>query len=409
MIEKENRDDSPFIATKIHLNDLFYLIALFFIFTSFFLQSTLIPEISSNFLFSGKFLLPLGVLFGFASFISSKKLTLTSVLLIIIVMPITLLTVYLTWAQSDLLIFMFMFICGYSVNRNYILSSILYIIIFEILLVLVLSKTNVIPDLVYIRPNGAYRHSLGFIYPTDFAAHISYLCFLYGWKKANRFNLIDLILWLTIAYCLLLVTDARLDVGCIVLAVSLFSFFAHKNRWQKHRYIYLVNWFASISFPVMLVLSFWLIKLYDNSVNIAIVANNILSGRLILGSQALALYPISFSGNEVFENGLGSFAGYNANRSLYGYFMIDSSYLRVVIIYGLISLALVGLIIAIAVKRAIKERSVFSGAVLIMVALHCFVAQFMLNPSYDLILMLALTCPREYNVNYLDCNSKLTA
>lgn len=183
MIEKENRDDSPFIATKIHLNDLFYLIALFFIFTSFFLNSTLIPEISSNFLFSGKFLLHLGVLFGFASFISSKKLTLTSVLLIIIVIPITLLTVHLTWAQSDLWIFMFMFICGYSVNRNYILSSILYIIIFEILLVLVLNKTNVIPDLVYIRANGAYRHSLGFIYPTDFAAHISYLCFLYGWKK----------------------------------------------------------------------------------------------------------------------------------------------------------------------------------------------------------------------------------
>lgn len=398
MVEKENTDNRPFIVTKIHLNDLFYLVGLFFVFTFFFLRSTLIPKISSSFLFSGKFLISLGVLFAFASFISSKKFTLTSVLLITIIMPITLLTVYLTWAQSDLLIFMFMFICGYSVNRNYILSSILYIITFEILLVLVLNKMNVIPDLVYIRPNGAYRHSLGFIYPTDFAAHISYLCFLYGWKKANRFNLIDLILWLIIAYFLLLVTNARLDVGCIVLAVSLFSFFAHRNRWQKYRYIYLVNWFASISFPIMLVLSFWLIKLYDSSVNIAIVANNILSGRLSLGSQALALYPISLSGNEVFENGLGSFAGYNANRALYGYFMIDSSYLRVVIIYGVISLVLVGLIIAIAVKKAIKERSVFSGVVLIMVALHCFVAQFMLNPSYDLILMLALTCPRKCNV-----------
>ena len=398
MIEEKNTDGPLFITTKGHLKDLFYLTGLFFIFTSFLLKSTLIPEISSNFLFSGKFLIPLGLLFGFASFIISEKFTLTSMLLITIIMPITLLTVYLTWAQSDLFIFTFMFICGYSVNRDYILSSILYIVTFEILLVIVLTKINIIPDLVYMRSIGVYRHSLGFIYPTDFAAHVSYLCFLYGWKKANRFNIIDLILWLIIAYYLLLVTDARLDVGCIVLAVSFFFFFAHRSRWQKHRYIWLVNLFSSIAFPAMLLLSFWLIKLYDSSANIAIVADNILSGRLNLGSEALALYPISISGNEVFENGLGSFAGYNANRALYGYFMIDSSYVRVVIIYGLISLALVGLIIAISVKRIIKERNVFSGVVLIMVALHCFVAQFMLNPSYDLILMLALTCPREYNV-----------
>lgn len=382
------------VNKNLHLNDFFYSIGLFFIITAYFLKSTLIPELNTSLVFSGKALIPLGICFAFASFIISKK-QIVNVLLMLIIMPITIFTVYFTWAQPDLMVFMFMFICGYSINREYVLSVTLFIIGFEILLVILLAKTNVLPDLTYIRPNGAYRHSLGFIYPTDFAAHVSYLCFLHGWKRANRFNWIDLAFWLVISYYLLSVTDARLDVLCIASSATVFFFFAHNNRWRNSWYICSANWFVTLVFPIMLFLSFWAVKLYDSSANIAIMANNMLSGRLSLGSRALALYPISFSGNDVFENGLGSITGYNTDRAIYGYFMIDSSYLRISIIYGLISLFLVGFIIAMSTKKAIKERNIFMAIALSMVAVHCFVAQFVINPSYDLILMLALTCSRS--------------
>ena len=64
-----------------------------------------------------------------------------------------------------------------------------------------------------------FGNSFGFIYATDFAAHIFYLVLMYFYLRSGKFNLIEIMLFLYSSFFIANQCDARLDSICIIMIV----------------------------------------------------------------------------------------------------------------------------------------------------------------------------------------------
>lgn len=254
-----------------------------------------------------------------------------------------------------------------------------FLILFGLLVTMALSYVNVIPDLLYYR-GSIVRHSFGVIYPTDFASHVFYLYLTYCVLKRKNFSLIDFSIGMGLAFFVIKFNDARLDM--IVIALTAIAFLVLKKTEGK-RFGTFISISSITAFPLGLLTSYATSKFYNYSNHLLVQMNTILSNRLMLGNQALEQYPISFGGQRIFMNGYGGISGYNSIREIENYFMIDSSYLRILLIYGILGTSLAVFIYTLLSLKIIKKRDVFLSIAIILLCIHEVVAQFALNIGYN--------------------------
>ena len=77
------------------------------------------------------------------------------------------------------------------------------------------------------------RNSFGFIYATDFAAHIFYLVLMYFYLRSGKFNLIEIMLFLYSSFFIANQCDARLDSICIIMIVF-FSIYINLTKGRDY-------------------------------------------------------------------------------------------------------------------------------------------------------------------------------
>ena len=256
------------------------------------------------------------------------------------------------------------------------------------------SLFGIIKNLVYFRgTTNITRQSLGIIYPTDFAAHVLFLVLAYLYLRFEKLNFWDYLLVLISAIVLIAVSDARLSAYALILAIPIFYF---GNRANHGNFVSTI--IASFYWTVPIIAAYtmsFLTIFYNSSNSIMLKINHLLSDRLKFGSKAYDRYGVSILGQHVQEHGWGGLNGQTlADKSLVDkYFFIDSSFMRLLIIYGLLMTLIVVLVMTIISWRSIQTSSYALASVLVLVTLSAVVEQHLLELSYNpfLIALLANT------------------
>ncbi|WP_026685000.1 hypothetical protein [Heyndrickxia coagulans] len=219
------------------------------------------------------------------------------------------------------------------------LTQITYRTIFiTLFLLFFLSLSGMLADYQYFR-NGQLRHSFGTSQPTVFSAMTFFGIAAYIYNQRNKLNYIHYIVLVLIIMLINHYTKSRNDT----VSMFLLLFVPLIAKSMEYKGIGQVMKFLVIfSYPLNALFVYFVTARYsiNNGIYYGIDLNEILSNRLYYGKLALNLYHIKLFGQhfEMYGNGGGRIY-INPNQ----YFFVDSSYLYILLRYGLIfSLILIG-------------------------------------------------------------------
>lgn len=375
-----------------------YLFAFCFYFILAFLQTTTyIAYISEN--ASQKLSLIAVVLLLIKIFISDKN-SLKSFIINILALGF----LVVVWRTShDVKFFSLgMFVLG-ARNVNFKKVIYLYLSIGTIFLIFTIgsSLSGLIKNLIYYRGTDIriVRLSLGILYPTDFAAHVLFLFLAYLYLRFDKISVLDYLALIITAIIVTIVCNARLNVYALLLIIPVF-FIGKRAKNGK----VISSFIASFYWTIPTIAAYLIIALtffYDQSNKLMLKFNHLLSDRLKYGSEAFRRYGTSLLGQHVQEHGWGGLGGQNmADHSMMNrYFFIDSSFLRLFIIYGIIVTVVVLIIMTVIVRRSVQNNSYALASVMVIVTVSAIVEQHLLDLSYDpfLIALLANTSLPLFN------------
>lgn len=291
-----------------------------------------------------------------------------------------------TWRKShafDIVICAALILGARGINFQVVMDWFFKIGLLMLLYTIISSQTGVIKDLTYLR-SGVTRHALGINYPTDFGAHVLYLVLAYCYLRFTKLTWKAYSGMAIIALILMVVTQARLDVYAILLTIGVVKMAqVARQRPGINRQISTFFWIMPILLSYLAVTAAYF---YSASNHLFALVNRALSERLRLSHQALDRYGIHLFGNRVTEYGFGGSSGYKVFNQIgmgKDYFFIDSSLLRLFIIYGLVAAVLI-----IGVLTVISLRSILGGdyrlaAIIVIVAISSLIEPHLLDLAYN--------------------------
>lgn len=300
-----------------------------------------------------------------------------------VVITIVIALSFLSWRNTQINSVMVMagFICGArGINFEKIIRHYFNVNLTLLLLTALYSLSGVISNLVYFR-GDIHRYSLGIDYSTDFSAYVFYLCLAYCYLNYHKMNWQKWLALVGIDIVMYLITNTRLDALLILMIIPVMLVISCPINGKIHKFIVSSFWYLNIIFPYIFVLltyyfTFdkpWMVKL-----------NRILSGRLTYGEEGFEKYGVTLFGKKIVENGWGGVKGLHMMKNNpFGYFYIDSSFVRLMVINGLIIgiIAFIALAL-ISVRETIRHNYVLP-AIMFLVVLSSLIDQHLLEITYD--------------------------
>lgn len=251
------------------------------------------------------------------------------------------------------------------------------------------SQVGLIEDLIYFQ-RGAYRHSFGVSYTTDFAAHVLFLVMGFFCLKNGRLKVWQYGVFLTGTFTLYYFTRARNSVICLVFLIfftGMYQFVYCRKQGEQIwgriiQRLAKLSTFAFIVCPaIMILLTFG----YDKSNKWLKLLNQLLSGRLEMGYRAYIDHGLSLWGKVIPQMGLG-----RTVTAPEFYFYLDSSYIMVLLEKGIVIFSLICFLFVMTSRKNYK-KNLYIIFVLVIVALHCIVEHHIIDISYNYFLLLALS------------------
>ncbi len=269
-------------------------------------------------------------------------------------------------------------------------------------LAFIASLLGVIENLAYTRQDWVnLRYSFGCIYTTDFAAHIFFMLLVAFYLYQDRLKWYHYTGTCAAAGFIYYFCFAKLDTICILLIVLFFGIY-HVLQWQSSKESVIVpgmdknsqkvfvfkrtktylKWkrfwkgCALASMPVLSLLIYLLSDFYQQDNEFLESINEAITGRLALGKKGLDDYGIPLLGQDV------PMVGFGGSTTLEEeYFFIDSSYLNILLRYGILFLIMV-LIIYGTICYKHKKDTVLMLAV-VLLAISCFIDHHMMEAAYN--------------------------
>ncbi|WP_137597315.1 hypothetical protein [Paucilactobacillus kaifaensis] len=259
-----------------------------------------------------------------------------------------------------------------------------YVILATIILVLIvlLSELDVIRNLSYLRM-GHIRYAFGIVYPTDFASHVFYLLLAYCYLWFHSLNYKHYLILFIIAGLIYYFTNARLDT-ILILAIIPTMIIARKKQYTNFDSHGILN-YSWMTTGIIAYLAIMVSVFYSTNGPLVLI-NKLISSRISLSHSGFIDYGVSVVGQAVKEYGWGGakgFRNFNVGGQLHQYFMLDSSFIRLLLIYGIVLFLLIITAVSYTALRAIKIGNFALVAVLFLVALSCLIDQHMLELAYN--------------------------
>lgn len=357
--------------------NLYYLAFAYTVFFSFIRMTNFIPTIPSGLVNRSLYLVIVLLIFKIYALdqLNWKQLIACSLILLVSI---------ISWRQSrsvDILIFVLFILGARDVNFRKLVRIFTILVGMMLIYTILISQIGIIKDAIYVRDHIS-RHSLGINYPTDLAAHFFYLILGYGYLRFGRLHWPDWIGMLIIGSLMFWVTNARTDFALTLLTIPVFAVAQRANRgFRLSRLTSSLYWMVTpLAFYCTVLLSYF----YQSSNHWMSILNKILSSRLELSNQALSTYGISLFGKRVIEHAYGGSAGlklFHATTSKY--FYIDSSFIRLAVIYGLVISILIIAAMTYIGFQSTSVKGYCLAAIMLLVGIHCIIEQHILDISYN--------------------------
>lgn len=232
------------------------------------------------------------------------------------------------------------------------------------------------------------RYAFGSIYPTDYAAHVFYLSLCYAWLRLHRIKWKEVAIMEGIGLLCYFFCGARTTTVCITILVLLLIIYKLK---LCETVIYKFRYFLCFSMPVCAAATIAVTAAYREDVPWMNVLNGFLNTRLSQGKEGFLNYPVTLLGQEVLMHGYG---GGGVDESVH-YFFLDSSYVNVLLQYGLLVFAVLIFMSVYSMFRLNKKEMWKEVALLMVLSLHNIMEHHLIEIAYHPFFLLTLAAIDE--------------
>ena len=221
------------------------------------------------------------------------------------------------------------------------------------------------------------RHSFGFIYPTDYAAHWLFAFLAYFYFREGIFKWYDYPIIMISALFLLFFCEAK--TSFIMILFILFLSILFRTKWLYKLFDKIKIFF--IASPVIMaffsILSTLIFGSYLSSKGF--IDENSIIHRLTTGMKMISRYGCHLKGNYILEEGFGGSTG-----PITDYTFIDNSYLKIALRYGLIMFAIILLYLTFLMLRCIRKKDYVMLAIMVIVLIDCVLEHHLIDFSYNI-------------------------
>ena len=251
-----------------------------------------------------------------------------------------------------------------------------------LLAAMICAGCGLIEDYTYVRSDGALRHALGTGSPTNCGAFLFFQILCWWYLRKEKITYYEVAGVAVIAVFVRQYINARTAAGCIagiavIMCVKRFFYQKNKCRNKEFHMNSLLASLLILSHILMTGLITAASAFYSSEIPWMVKLNALLSGRLSLGRKALNLFDFSWFGHYIrnFSHAEGLTEG--------GYFYIDSSYLQIALMYGVILLAAVLFCFLVIGCRAKAQKDWTLIWILAFMAVHSVIEPRLIQLAYN--------------------------
>lgn len=306
---------------------------------------------------------------------TKKEMIWAGIILFAFLMPALLTEYRFLWYTG------FLIVGAKDIDFDKILKVYLVLGITIMLAAFVASQCGWIENLVYESWNRGQRNSYGIIYPTDFAAHVFYLSLAGICKSENMITKGKMINLIVLAIFVYDKCEARTSFICLVIMACLLFVITLYKQKTGTSYLYCLINFSTIGCAFLFL---FLTHIYDESKVWMNKIDGLLSGRLTISNSAINLYEYKLFGQNVVEVGLGRSSEYVED-----YFFLDDSYIRIILLYGIVIFVIALCMFWINGIRAIEAKRIIILCAIAVIGVHSFVEHHLLELAYNPFLFLS--------------------
>lgn len=234
------------------------------------------------------------------------------------------------------------------------------------------SLAGIIDNLAWSMGNGKVRMAFGFIYSTDFAAHIFFLMLGWWYLRQEKANWKDSIFWLVIGAVVFKFSIARNSSALIAMTALLIAYCGKikKTDVLEKRMLPAASLICAAAVSGVSVF-------YNPDIVWMKQLDSWFSNRLMLVKKAIDIYGFRLWGSSIPMTGNGS---KTSSSELYYY--IDSGYLQVGLLYGVVLLAVVLCLLTWICQRAAEQDQRILLWIVALACVHGMIEQHLFELEY---------------------------
>lgn len=247
------------------------------------------------------------------------------------------------------------------------------------------SQMGWVENLVYSEGSNAY----GFVYSTDCGAHVLFLALAYLCVRGERIHYIEAAGFAGLGAFTWIGCRARFStfllllLACTIGAYKIMEKKKGKKEW--HRIFSGIPSSVLATAPLLCsIITHILSMVYSKNSKLLSLLNSIVSGRLSLVKRGIDVYGFKLYGSNIPMVG-----GGGTRRQSNYYYYIDSSYMQISLLYGLVALGILLLLFMIACMSAKQGENWVLLIILTFVALHAVFEHHAFELAYSPFLLAA--------------------
>ena len=236
------------------------------------------------------------------------------------------------------------------------------------------------------------RYSYGYVWPTDCANHISFVCIAFFLIREGVLKIRELFFLSLVFLFVFLGVKARQSASIVLLILLLSLYLRYLRKKQKNPYRFILFLFI-FSIPLLAAISIYATLAYDETDMAWVVANIVLTGRLRLGQDAIEEYGIPWFGQYI------KMIGADANKLEYNY--VDSSYLQAYLLWGIVLATILIGQLFIVCKRAYSRKDSAMLFAVFLAGLSSVTSQFLFQIMFSPFLLALLSNHQNTSIDYV--------
>ena len=295
--------------------------------------------------------------------------------------------------NNTMLLYVFLFLGAISIDSKLIVKVSFYTKSVFLFLTILFSQIGLIQDFIFI-DGGRNRHGLGFTWTTTGRILYLHLMLEYIYIRREKITLVEYAVMELLNIWFYRMTDASM---AFYLSTMFIVYFAVVHLEKKKFFVSRKIEFLTPLLPVICaVTAIWAQYAYNDKNPLWVSANTFTHGRLRLGHDAIQTYGISLLGRQM------EWIGFSMRKMKGTYNYVDSSYLQLLIEFGILFLILVLIIYIALMIRARYHHDYYLIAVLAFLLVFAMTEPRLMNLMYTSFPLIVLA--KIKTENYDSCS-----